>query len=240
MTGPGTTETRATEALRRRLYAPGATAEDLVAFRAAEATARPPALSPVRRRRPRTAAVLAAAVVAIAAPLALVTLRPLAAVPVATGPTPTATAVPSPEGVVLPAPQSVRAAFVRQLASRSGAGLLEYLYGHPAFLPEALRQPTRGHVTETAGDGPRTLDLSPSTGDGPAGRLTVVIVVERAARIFWTATGRTGDAALHRRLDAPAGVPVSATVAYKHGAPTTLEIEVPEGSSWGALVALTN
>lgn len=223
------------EALRRRLYRPGAGEEDVVAYlaatpeparRAAPPDAPPPARRPWRGRVIVGAAVLGAVAAALligrSAPATAERPRPVAA-PVRTAPP-----APLPTSSVDPA---TRAAFVRKVAMGGDAGLALWWDGRPGLV-------------EAHGVGSATVAL-PVPRSGRAGHLTVLLVVGADGSAAWDAArfvihdDRTihlaavgGAAGLLR-----AGIPTAARVDYPAGErPQRLRLRLPADLQWGAAV----
>ena len=249
----GSSEPPGLDDLRRRLYGPDASAEDVARFEAArvepDAASDPPDAPRPPRRGRRAAfsgAVLAGAVLAVAIALAVgaVLGRPTAR------PTASASASPSPTIVEgqLPVAAGARAVFVSALASGAKAGLLDSLSAHPNLLPPELRTVGRADSIEYSGDGPTTLALSPSALAERGGRATVILVLARTGAYAWRAT-RVAVRADHSGPEpvvasfggaTEAGAPVTATFGYDRGAPSRLAVRVAGGTRWGAVVVFTD
>jgi hypothetical protein len=224
--------------LRRRIYAPDATAEDGERYRAALAAAEGGPVSdlPVAgpRRSPKAPGIrLVAATLAVLVAAALAALLPR----VAAGPT-----VPAFSPITIDA--TARAQLLRNLAEGGPPGLTTYLLTHRTFRSTALRQNPMEHW----GIGPGAVSLTLSQPSTEPGTVAVVLVCDHAGAASWTAfslrpepgsddpqgplADRTG------RLDA--GVPAAATFSYPAGhPPLRLWIEVPKGVRWGAEVLFT-
>lgn len=242
-------------ALRRRLYAPGATDEDVAAYRAVARPARPAddAVPPAGRAADaggpsRRAAVVVLGAVVVGGAALLGTVRLVA------GERPRPTASPAPTrdprltSAVLPASAATRDRFAAALQGGESAGLLDYLYGHPSYLPAAMRAYGRADSTEYAGQGTSTIALAPSRDADRGGRFTVVLVADRAASFSWRAerlaerNDRSGPVvamATHAGT-LRAGEPASCTLAYDDGAPSRLAVYVDETVKWGAVAVFTD
>lgn len=221
------------ESLRRRLYRPDASPDDLrrYAIAAPRAARRP---EPQRRRPPvRLLVALVATVVGVAVVTAAVLLR-----------TPDASALPAPTTIGLSAQD--RTELLQNLARGGDAGIAAYLVTHPS--PPGL-VPTPGTVTdEVHGTGSRTVPLDGSQVPAGAGRATVLIVVAQPAHVAWRALrlGTDGSPAVvlrpvaGREGDQAAGAMTTATFAYADGRrPSRLRVEVADGVPWGAAVVFT-
>jgi hypothetical protein len=245
--------------LRRRLYAPGATAEDLAAYRAAGGSADPepaataaeqPAPAPPRPlppTGPRRRTVLAGAVLGgaslVAGTVALVAAQP--------GPArPPATAAPAepPVQVRLPIPPDASAAFVRALDGAGDVGIGEYLLAHPDARPTAISTPRRAASTEYRGEGAGTIALEPSALADRGGRITVLLVLDQPGKVEWRATrlaesnDRSGPivpVATGSAVLGPGQIGTT-TAAYRGPAPRALLVLVAEQVRWGALVVFTD
>lgn len=252
-------ETARLDALRRRLYAPDVTDDDVAAYRdasrQAEAAAPAPAAgsgSPARRvpRPGRRATALAGggAVLLLAIAIAvLVTAHPLAAI-TAAGRTPTPTAPPSLVEGQITTSVAARLSFVQALQAGDEPGLLDYLYSHRAYLPPAISTPRRASSTEYAGQGSSTIPLEPSALTQHGGRVTVILVLDRGATYSWRAerleerNDRSGPvlALAEQAGRARAGEPTTATFRYPAGAPSRLAVYLDETVKWGAVVVFTD
>ncbi len=228
------------EALRRRLYRPDASPDDLQRFAsAAPRTARRAGASATptpRRRRPRPSrrAVGAAGVAAVLLVVAgALLLRPTGAPP-----------APAPTGVALSAED--RSELLQNLARGGDAGIAAYLVTHPS--PPGLVA-TDGTITdELHGSGPGTLPLDVSQVPAGAGRATVLVVVAQPVHVAWQALrlGTDGSPVVvlrpvaERQGDQAAGALTTATFAHSDGGrPVRLRVDVPDGVRWGAAVVFT-
>jgi hypothetical protein len=249
-------EAQRLDALRRRLYAPDVTERDVAAYREAEAETAadgPPADPGGRGRRfperRRLAVAGGAVLLVIVGVVLLLTTRPLAAVVASgTSPTPTHSATPTFPQSRIPASASARLQFIRSLQTGDTPGLLEYLYGHPSYLPAAIRTPGRSNSTEYSGQGSGTITLDPSELAQRGGHVTVILVTDRPATVSW----RTARIAQRNDRSGPvvpmashagstrAGEPISATSGYGGSAPARLALSLDETIRWGAVVVFTD
>lgn len=221
------------EALRRRLYAPGASAADLGRFEAAAVRQdedADPAVPPEDRepevpRRRRLVAAVACGLVAVAA-VVVVGLVLRAAQPVGTPPDLVATSAAD------------RAAFVDDLREGADAGIAAWLLTHRG-LPR-LRDATRYTTVEDRGTGAFDLRLRPPGLVAGSGRATVLLVVDAGTDVGWTVSA--GGRALLRRGGAEdAGALTATTFGYRSGrTPDALAVDVPAGVRWGAAVVYTD
>lgn len=248
----GSPEPSGLDDLRRRLYQPGAAAEDVALYETArggprEAPSIPAGSAPAKGRR--VAVVVGAAVVGGAVVGALVAAFVSAGVGARPVSRPSASASPSASVASIveddvPAPFPARAAFVRALGSGGRAGVLAYLSAHPDLLPPQLRTVQRAASSEYAGRGATTLTLSPSALAQRGGRMTVIIVLARTGRSRWEATRTGGDPSRQvvaaQAGESQAGAPVASTVVYGRGAPSRLTVDVDDGARWGAVVVFTD
>ncbi|WP_375387551.1 hypothetical protein [uncultured Amnibacterium sp.] len=241
--------------LRRRLYAPGASAADVARYRTLAGpepepgTAAPspdPRPDPPARRR-RTALLAAGGLLT-----ALAVGAAGIAVAGGRGPDPAATRTPPavavPVQTTLPIEVAARVGFVRALASGGDAGLLQFFLDNPDARPDAIRTISRAASDEYHGTGSGTIALEPSALAERGGRMTVLVVLDDAAKFEWRATrlaqsnDRSGpEVPVDRRsgLLQPGEVGTT-TIAYRSGAPTSLLVLVGEGVRWGAVVVFTD
>ena len=222
------------EALRRRLYSAGATAEDLAAYRGSAppvaapapevADAAEPAAPPPRPRRPRRLLGLVggALVLVVVAALLLVLRPPSTQRPAAT----------------LPADAATTAEMIRNLRIGKDAGIAAYLVTNPG--PKPIRSSPGYWTTEIRGAGPGSVRVAgPPSMPGP-GRATVLLVLTDDADATWRATGADGDVVRTRTVRQRAGGLTSTTFAYPAGGrPVRLRVELPAGVAWGAAVVFT-
>lgn len=232
------------DALRRRMYAPGATEDDVRRYRLASAPVpvstpgRAPGLKervrPRRRGRPAWwwMAPIAAAVAVGAIGLGAVRQD--------------AAPRPAPTPVVVPA--AARDRFVADLRYGAATRISDYFVAHPDRLPTVLTAAHRAEVGQLAAVGPGALDLYPSAIAESGGRLTVVVVAAADAPMRWSATrdARTRGVPARPVVVASsagsltAGLPAAATTAYRSGAPTRIHVDLPAGVHWAAFAALTD
>ena len=243
----GSSEPPGLDDLRRRLYGPDASAEDVARYEAlttAPETTLPEAEQPPARPRRRRSAVVAGGAV-VAAVVVGIGIGVVAGRP-APAPTPSSTS-----GVLeaaLPAPAPVRSAFERALGAGGDAGLLTYLYAHPTVLPPAILTVGRADSTEYSGEGTTTLSLSPSALAERGGRATVIIVLAQSGRYSWRTVRvagtnprfAAGAAVTSESGQAQAGAPTAGTFSYGRGAPSRFTVDVADGTRWGAVVVFTD
>lgn len=225
------------EALRRRLYRPGASAEDVAAYSdgerpIGEEDAPPPRAAAARRRLLPALALLT--VVAVSGGVALVRSAP--AVQPRSSPAPSGeTAV---ETVVRTA-DADRSGFIRSLVAADDAGIGLWLDRHAERLPGVLAQATRSDTLEFAGAGSRTLVLDPPSIGQDGGHVTVLVVTAVDARVTWTLLGDAPDTARGavtgtRSAVQRAGSLTSAAVDWAPGRrPGSLLVVAPDGVRWG-------
>ncbi len=235
------------DALRRRLYRPGADGEDVARYRAALPA--PPAPDapaapgpPPPRRLPRLLPAAAGALVVAGLVAAVVQTRP------APAPAPSPTAAGTADEGVLPVPAADRARFVQALAGAQPPGVAQYLVLHPSARPRAVAAATRAVVDEHQGVGSLTVPLRPDFAARSGGRITVVLVADRSLPLRWTILReavrpdhRQYEQTVGQRLLRPEpGALQSATVRYVGAAPESLRVEVRDGMRWDAVVAFTD
>ncbi|MBW4040863.1 MAG: hypothetical protein HIU86_01875 [Acidobacteria bacterium] len=251
----GSSEPTDLDGLRRRLFGPDASAEDVARYEEAAGgpTRVPPPSGPERPRTgaPRVAVAVAALVVVVALGVGVGVGAGAVAGRTSAAPTTSATSRAPTSSVLLaqlPAPASARSAFERSLAAGRGSGLLAYLSAHPDLLPPAIRTVGRADSTEYSGDGTTTLSLSPSALAERGGRVTVILVLARTGRYLWRsirvpATAdrvAAGAAVTSAGGQVQAGAPVAGTFTYGRGAPARLTVVVADGTRWGAAVVFTD
>lgn len=235
------------EALRRRLYRPGASPADVAAYAGRE-DPRPAPLSPerapvppVRSRRLPAVAVLTAAV--LIAAVALTRAGHPARERPAPDPTPTPAAVV--ETVVRTATAD-RNGFVRALTAADRAGIGPWLDRHAERLPGVLAQATRSDTLEFTGSGSRTLLLDPPSVGDDGGHVTVLAVTAVDARLTWTLLGDAPDLARGavagtRTAVQRAGALTSSSVDWLPGRrPGTLLVVAPDGVRWGVAAVFSS
>lgn len=233
--------------LRRRLYAPRATAADVDRYVEA-AGARPstaessPEAAPHVRRRSRTVIVVAALVV-VGLLVAAITVG--STVHRSSAPTP---AVRTAETQVLAVPAPPRAAFVRNLRAGRDAGLSAYFFAHPEARPAQLTTLQRAATEEHHGRGAQVVRLAPSSAADHGGRLTVILILADGGAAGWsasrTATG-TGHVPVEQVVAAARdgyapGAPAGVTVRYAGKAPDRLRVQAPEGDPFGVVAVFSN
>ncbi|GAA2753645.1 hypothetical protein [Amnibacterium kyonggiense] len=230
------------DALRRRLYAPGVTAQDVARYEAAAGVpeaAPAPASPPAAPRRPRRAALIGVAVLAAAvlvgATLAVARTTEHRATPSAS---PTAT-IPEVIDARVPLAASMRTALVARLRAGRSAGMLDLVEADPGLRPPQLTTVGRAASTEYSGTGPTVLRLDPSALAERGGRATVIVVLAGTGGYTWRADRGERLIAAHASA-AQAGAPVASTFAYGPGAPDRLLLLVPDRARWGAVVVFTD
>jgi hypothetical protein len=217
------------EALRRRLYRPGAVDEDVAAYlavteREPEPDDPPPA--PRILRPPRRATVVAAAVLAVligVSALLLQTTR--AGPPPAAGPTPLPTHVVSPE---------TAARFESALKRGDDAGLGVWWDSTAPFVEE-----------HGSGDG---TVLLPASASGDGGSLTVLLVLAADGTAGWSAARLVihDDRTIHLQTEASAfgalraGVPAVGRLDYSpQHRPLRLFVQASASTRWGVAAVIS-
>ena len=245
------------DALRRRLYAPDVTPEEVERYRALTgdpaAGAEPDALpaegagGPDRRRgRTLLVALGAVVVLALAGIGVAATFRPHPAATSSAGPTAAPSGSFPVDDPVVALPASVRASFVAVLKAGRSAGLLRYFSDHPDELPAQLRNPGRADSYERFGVSTAYVFLFPSPAAEKGGRLTVAVTLDTAAAVQLRALrADSGMQSFIERLDDGAvrgipGLPMVRTVVYDGEAPTVLELTVPKGVRWDVVAVFTD
>lgn len=246
------------DALRRRLYAPGATEADITAYRTAIEQDEEPTDQPIadvarpavrRRRAVAWAAVAAAAVLVVAAlgVTAVAQLRPLAGETERPDATTATTGAPEAEAEAegtIPTSAAVRLAFVRALRSGRTPGLLNYVFEHPEYRPSTLRTTGAAASNEYSGQATHTIALDPPSSTANGGWMTVIVLLDSDTPFSWQAeridqrddrSGPVVPVGSHRG-SARAGVPISATIPYTGAAPTRLAVFVDESVRWDVVV----
>jgi hypothetical protein len=227
------------EALRRRLYAPGAAVDDVDRYRAAGGGAEalvPEPGPPVPRRRSRlTAGVVAAVAVALVA--GGVGLARSAAQPGPVAPAPTPLAVSAED----------RGDFEQNLEAGNAAGIAAYLLTSRPLA--AFHGTTRIDTLEDTGVGDGTVRLSPVDAEAVQGRATVLLVTEEPAQVGWTALRRRIDVSgeeeyvpqVRRAGMQAAGVPTLHQYRYAAGdRPVELHVDAPQNVRWGVAVVFSD
>jgi len=209
------------DALRARLYRPGATAEDLRRYEAARAASSPepvavaataervPAPHPNRRR-------LLGAVLALAVLTGGVVARQLSA-------------APSPSATPHAAPLPVD----------------DLLHWHPEHPVTGARLPHSPAVQQFHGRGAGAAQLEARGLPASEGRLEILLTVADDAPVLWTATrvDRGPGSIVNVRVLAEhngtqrQAVPVPVSFLYAGGPPTEVHVQVPNGVAWGLVVA---
>jgi hypothetical protein len=212
------------EALRRRLYRPGAGGPDVDAYLAVADPEPPPGPPPPRERRPRSWAVLVAVVVAL---LVVGVLLPRTWDRTA----PAAASTPLP---TRPVSAATSARFVAALETGHDAGLGAW------FDPGAP-------LVEQHGTGDAVIELPPS-GSAAGGTLEVLLVLAADGTAGWQ-TARLVITRTHAILREPeagaggalrAGVPTVARVVYPvDHRPLRLLVRAPAGVRWGVAAVFT-
>ena len=227
------------EALRRRLYSPGAEADDVYRYRAAGggSEAVPVAVRVRRpRRRPRVRIVLVAAIAVLLVAAALGVAR-FSTQPVSTGPAPTPLAVDPAD----------RQGFEQNLAEGKAAGIAAYLIT-TAPLPR-FRGTSRFDTIEDKGVGGGVVTLAPVDAAAVSGRTSVFLVVDVPAQVGWSTLRRQVDPSgeerfvpeVHRESRQQAGILTIHTYRYASGdRPVELQVEAPDGVRWGAVVVFSD
>jgi len=213
------------DALRARLYRPGATAEDLRRYEAARAASAPepdrpepgrleaqpvPVLHARRRRR-----VLGALLVVLVLTGGVVS-RQLSAAP---SPATTPHAAPSPVD--------------------------DLLHWHPEHPVSGVRLVGSPAGQQFHGRGAGAAQLEARGLPGSEGRLEILLTVADDAPVLWTATRvdrGPGSIVAVRVLAQHDGmqrraVPVPVSFLYAGGPPTEVHVQVPNGVAWGLVVA---
>jgi hypothetical protein len=241
------------EALRRRLYAPDASAEDVDRYRAvapraevvdqaepipADAPA-PLAPEPLRRARParrrRVPLVVTGLVLAAVVAVALVVPR----------------VVDRPADRVAPAVVSSdaqdRVAFLQNLDIGNQAGIAAYLVTHEP--PPGLTGSSRYFTIERAGVGDRQIELGRVPADAIKGRATVLLVLGADGEAGWRTLRREVDSTGEQRYvpqrtrggQQAAGVLTGTTFRYADGdRPVLLRVDAPAGVRWGVAVVFSD
>jgi len=243
--------------LRRRLYTPHATPEDVERYVAlahesepepepeADAPSRPPRL-PFRLLLgiASGSAVLAATAVLATGPHPDPHPAPVGAPAPASTPASTPSAVAADDQVAITLPASTRAAFVTHLRSGRAAGLLPYFWAHPGAVPSQVRTGGRGDAEEHVGAGSGIFGITPDASAQHGGRLVLAVIVDRATTVdLQVVRADSGMQTFIERLDggvpATPGQPIVRTVVYDGEPPTILEVTLPKGVHWDVVTAFT-
>lgn len=205
------------DALRARLYRPGATAEDLRRYEAARAAASPgpPVVEPDPGPRPRRHRLLAAVLVC-GLLVGVVAARQLSAAP-----------SPSAEPRATPSPVD------------------DLLRWHPEHPVAGVRLVDSPAVQQFHGRGAGAAQLEAHGLPGSEGRLEILLTVADDAPVLWTATrvdrgpGSIVDVRVLAEHDGMQrrAVPVPVSFLYAGGPPTEVHVQVPNGVAWGLVVA---
>ncbi|HEY8320077.1 MAG TPA: hypothetical protein VIG76_14750 [Amnibacterium sp.] len=233
--------------LRRRLYRPDATPEDLERYRAATPATEADTPAPPRAPAARRASILIAAALLAGCALAA------AAIGTTTHPKTEPTATPrsatttAPPGSTLAIPASDRAAFVRSLRAGRSIGLLPYFLGHPDARPAVIRTVSRADSEEHFGEGSAVIALDPSGAAAGGGRITLVLTVDRSvtaglvldhvdARSPQGETVKLDQDPVH----ADPGLPVVVSLEYQGEVPNIVRLTVPSGVHWDLVADFTD
>ena len=236
------------ERLRRSLYRPGASDEDVQAYSAVRETgqgaAEPAGDAPAPPPEPggptrRTVAAAAALVVALGAGASGLQLSARGG-PRTAGPTPTPR-TPQPMRVLapttLPLTTAERAQLSRDLGNGRPAGIRSFLLTRP--YPRDLPRLGRRTVLESTGAGGDAVPIVVAEPDDTPGRMTVLIAVESDARVFWTAS-RAGVGVFSRGGRQAGGALTSAGFDHPAGGrPDLVAVSAPIGVRWGLAVVLS-
>lgn len=239
------------DALRRRLYRAGASAEDVARYRALlAAQPGPHPTEPRTAGRPSARRALAAraAVLALIGGLALAALTLRAPGPRGEAVTTPAPRRPAPSAVALAVPASARTAFVSRLEAGRGAGVADWFEDHPESRPAQVTTLSRAATEEHHGTGSAEVLLEPSALADRGGRMTVIVTLADDGVVRWRAL-RTAERTDHspyaqevavRRTPQTAGLPISATVVYAGDAPARLRVEAASGLPWDVVVVFSD
>ena len=227
------------EDLRRRLYAPGASAEDVERFHGADAAPRAVVVevaTPPPARPRRLLPLLAVAVLGV---LVVVGLS------VARATTATQAAIPAPTPVRMTADD--RQEIENNLADGNGAGIAAFLVTHRA--PPALVDVRRAFTVERTGIGDGIAQIAPVTAETFQGHATVLIALERSGDAGWTLFRRhvdpSGEQQLvpqrQRRGVQDAGALTTDTFRYASGdRPVEVHVQAPTGVRWGIAIVFSD
>jgi hypothetical protein len=236
------------EELRRRLYAPGASTDDLDRYRtlaAATPSSDPTPRSDSARRAGggpalgrRVRVLVAVAVVAVLAVVGggLAAARSAAR-----------SAAEVPQATALRVDPEDRNSLQQSLAFGNYAGIAAYLVTHRS--PPGLEGRGRYETVERKGIGNGRVVLPPLPPETVRGRASVLLVLASDGVAGWTAFRREVDSTGEQRYvrqarrsgPQPAGVLTTATFRYAAGdRPVELRIEAPEGVRWGVAIVFTD
>jgi hypothetical protein len=226
------------EDLRRRLYAPGASAEDVARFRDAEGAPQEVGTEPAPppRARPRhLLPLLAVAVLGVLVVAGIAVARVTAA---------SQAAIPAPTPVRMTADD--RQEIEGDLAAGNGAGVAAFLITHRA--PPALVDVHRAFTVERTGVGDGIAQIAPVTAETFQGHATVLLALERSGEAGWTLFRRAVDPSGEQRLVPQrrrrgmqdAGVLTTDTFRYASGdRPVEVRVEAPAGVRWGIAIVFS-
>jgi hypothetical protein len=232
------------EDLRRRLYAPGASADDVARFReagpapgAAAVLEDPPPPAPSRRGRLVRLLVLAG--------LGVLGVLVVTGIALARSTTAAQEAVPAPTPV--PRTADDRLEIQDDLAVGNGAGIAAFLVTHRP--PPALVHVRRAFTVERAGTGDGVAEIFPVTAATFEGHATVLMVLARSGDAGWTLLRRQVDSSGEQRLVQQrqrrgvqeAGVLTTDTFRYASGdRPVEVHVKAPAGVRWGLAVVFSD
>jgi len=247
--GERTASTREVDALRRRLYAPDASPEDLERYRAVEQTATDttevaPGLAAGGRGRILPVAGVLVALGVAAVGLALGTRTPTVTPSLAPAPTAALPLQVVAEYEALSIPPAVRSAFVDEVRRGHPIGLQQYFTDHPASQPRQVVNGLRENSVERAGSGSAVLDIPTAGAASDGGQLTIVLTVDRATTAQWSlvAQGNRDDGEWVPLDDVQGqpGLPAVASLPYTPLRPTRVAITVPAGVHWDLMTIFTD
>ncbi|GAA4741787.1 hypothetical protein GCM10025783_11260 [Amnibacterium soli] len=241
------------EALRRRLYAPGASEADRARYEAAGRVAKAgpaqpaprepeppedpavPAAPPPARRR-RVGAAIAGGAVVVALLVGGITAARLAADGQPSAPPPTP----------VPMSDEDRRTVQENLTLGNFGGIAAFLVTHRAL---SLGDPTRVETLERRGIGEGTVRLSPVPPETVRGRATVLLVTAGSAQVDWTTLRREVDPSGEQQYvqqEERGGFQQGGQITvhtYRYGSgdrPVELHVTAPDGVRWGAAVVFTD
>jgi len=227
------------EALRRRVYAPGASPEDVDRYRDLVARSPDPVgepesesapesgSAPEPRRRPLLVGVAAIAVAGLVATGVAVTVRPQPTRH--TAPKPTTASV---EDTRLAVSTLQRRAFTTALRRNASADVVGFIAAHPAAVPASVRATRWSDAGEVHDTGPSALTLFPSSDQRRGGRMTVALTVDRDTTASVAIDDGEGEPLSSVTITARAGVPEVRTLPYPGAAPSWIELDLPGDVRW--------
>jgi hypothetical protein len=238
------------EELRRRLYAPGASGDDIDRYRAAgtaskAAAPKAPAATPEvaapsgeapANRHGRLRAVVVAVVVVLVIAGGITAAR-FAADGRPSGPPPMAVAMSDED----------RRSVQDSLARGNYAGIAAFLVTHRAI--KHLEHANRIDTIERMGVGDGTVLLSPVPAEAVQGRATVLLVLGGSGQAGWTTMRRridpSGEQLYVRQVQRSGfqegGLITTHTYRYASGnRPVELRVSAPAGVHWGAAVVFSD